>query len=297
MAPNVPVEVAQRAADAAGGSLGALIARAAQGIGQKCPWELVTVAVPTAEARAATAWIVADAIMRDRTETDTVAYNLWRAATLAEQKLDGGDRLLVLAYAGPVFEAAGRGNLAYQGHYGYIGEWLWYLLALEEPHQDGRSIEIIPSPGHTSTDSGGDGIVIHRVSGTTTTFVFRLWEMKKFTGADNKVTPTISKAFKQLSNKGAEYLGAMAWADKHLAPETRVFVSTLVSQWLKAEPTSHAGVSVAINAAATPARAFNTAHNHLPTHRHPGALQGRIVAIDDFESFANDVREYVWTAL
>ncbi|MEV6247705.1 hypothetical protein AB0M38_16090 [Streptomyces sp. NPDC051742] len=299
MAPNVPVAVAQRAADAAGGTLSALIARAAQGTHQECPWELVTVAGPTVEARAAAAWIVADAIMAGRTGLDTESYQVWREATLSGTPLDGPNRIIVHGYAYPVFDAAGRerdADVKYHGLAGYVSEWLWYLTLKEAPSNAGESVEFLSSPGPTSTDSGGDGIVIHRLQGNTTSFIFRLWEMKKFTSEkSDDVGPTIRKAVKQLNDFGHVYLAAFSWADKHLAADTRIFVSTLPRQWAKAEPTSNAGISVAVDFA--PSKAFHTAHKHLPTHTHPGALCGRIVAIDNFESFADDVREYVWTAL
>ncbi|MFD5063826.1 hypothetical protein [Streptomyces sp. NPDC058394] len=237
--------------------------------------------------------------MAGRTGLDTDSYRLWRKATLSGAPLSGTDRVVVYGYAYPVFDAAGRERKEdekYHGLEGYVSEWLWYLTLKETPLDVGESVEFLSSPGPTSTDSGGDGIVIHRLGGSTTSLIFRLWEMKKFTsGKSDDVGPTIRKAVQQLNDNGVIYLSAFSWADKHLAADTQLFVSTLPRQWAKAEPTSNAGVSVAANSA--PFRAFHTAHNHLPTHTHPGALQGRIVAIDDFESFANDVREYVWTAL
>ncbi len=63
---------------------------------------------------------------------------------------------------------------------------------------------------------------------------------------------------------------------------------------------SGAGVSVATNTAAVPdppRRAFNTAHQHLDHLKHPGQLEGLVIAIDDFEDFARHVQELVWSAL
>ncbi|MER7540706.1 hypothetical protein ABTX77_38945 [Streptomyces sp. NPDC097704] len=299
MAPKVPVAVAQSTADAVGGNLGALIVRAAQGTNQTCPWELVTVKATTSEARAAAVWVVADAIMAGRTGLDTDSYRLWRQATLSGTPLSETDRSIVHGYAYPVFDAAGREQKPgrkYHGLEGYVSEWLWYLTLKETPLKAGESVEFLSSPGPTSTDSGGDGIVIHRFQNSSTSLIFRLWEMKKFTSEkSDDVGPTIRNAVKQLHDNGAIYLAAFSWADKHLAADTRVFVSTLPRQWAKAETTSNAGVSVTVDSA--PPKAFHTAHKHLPTHTHAGALCGRIVAIDNFESFAKDVREYVWTAL
>jgi hypothetical protein len=298
MEPKIPADAARQAAEAAGGTLGALVSRQPRGVDQVCPWEFVALAAPSKEHTAAAAWIVADAIMKGRTGTDTKAYNLWRTATLSGAPLEGTERAHVLAFATPVFAAAGNEGKKSHGLAGYVGEWLWYLLAKEAPLEPGQKVEILPTPGPTVTDSGGDGIIIHRLEGAATTFVFRLWEMKKFTAdKSTDVSPTVRGAWQQLNEKGASYLAAMSWADKHLAEDTRAFVSTLVPQWVNAAPSSNGGVSVAVNPAAAPDKAFHTAHNHFSTHTHPGALQGLIVAIDDFESFAADVREYVWTAL
>ncbi|MFF7249877.1 hypothetical protein ACFZBU_38940 [Embleya sp. NPDC008237] len=247
------------------------------------------------EQQAAAAWIVADAIMKGRTGYDTAAYDLWRNAAHAGIPLTGKDRLHVRAFAHMVFEAAGSQKS--HGLAGYVGEWLWYLLTRGHPPEAGRSVEILSTPSPTVTDSGGDGIVVYRLPGTSAGFVFRLWEMKKFTGGNDDVDPTIRKAWQQLSTKGASYLAAMAWGDKYLAEDTRAFISTLVGQWLDAEPSSGGGVSVVINETAVPNRAFHTSHTHFSTHTHADALQGLIVAIDNFEAFAADVREYVWTAL
>ncbi|MBD3008196.1 hypothetical protein [Streptomyces sp. 5-10] len=46
-----------------------------------------------------------------------------------------------------------------------------------------------------------------------------------------------------------------------------------------------------------PRRAFHTAHQHLDHLKHPGQLEGLVIAIDDFEDFARHVQELVWSAL
>lgn len=67
MAPNIPPEAARQVADAHGGHLSAFIQRRSQGIGQQCPWDLITFDDPTDERLSAAAWIIADAITRART--------------------------------------------------------------------------------------------------------------------------------------------------------------------------------------------------------------------------------------
>ncbi|WP_240361443.1 MULTISPECIES: hypothetical protein [unclassified Streptomyces] len=298
MAPNIPPEAARQVADAHGGHLSAFIQRRSQGIGQQCPWDLITFDDPTDERLSAAAWIIADAIMRARTGLDTPAYDLWRNATLAGTPLAEPSKSHVLSYAKPVFRPS-PGKLKGKSHGvpGYVSEWLWYLLTAELPPETDRTVEILLVPSTTVTDSGVDGFIIHRLTGTPAQFEYRMWETKKYTGADDDVDPTIRGAWQQLHTNGADYLAAIAWGDKHLAPDSRGFISTLVPRWLNADPSSNGGVSVAINESATPDKAFHTSHDHLPTHTHPGALNGLIVAVDDFEAFATTVREYVWTAL
>ncbi|WP_254898007.1 hypothetical protein [Kitasatospora sp. NA04385] len=295
---SIPAYDAQRRADAVGGRLTALFDRSSKGTGQVCPWELVVFDDLSAEARAAAAWIVADSVMKDRTGNQPAAYSLWRHAALSGTKLTGDDRAEVLAFAIPVFKAAGEE--ATNALIGYVGEWLWYLTTRELPPEADRTIEIINSPSGTVTDSGGDGIVVHRLTGAEGGFSFRLWEMKKFTADPAKssdVGTTIRNAWRQLGASGAEYLAMMSFADKHLSKDSHAFVSTLVRQWVQAAPSSNAGVSVALDEAAVPHQAFHLSHTHFTSHRHDGAMAGLIIGIDELGDFSKDVRSYVWNAL
>lgn len=242
--------------------------------------------------RAAAAWVIADEIMLARAELDTLAFELWREAALGGTKLVDRDREHVLSIAAPVFEANDDTGVT-----GYIGEWLWYLLTRDLDVDPGRSVEILDPPSRTVTDSGPDGLIIHRVEDDAVGFVFRLWEMKKFTGTAAKPSDTIRGAWQQLNNNGAKYLGQMSWGGRYLAPDTRVFVSSLTRQWVDAKESGSGGVSLALNATDVPTTAFERSHMHFTTHTHDGALQGLVIAVDELEDFAKDVREYVWSAL
>jgi hypothetical protein len=279
-------------AESSGGRLVDLTRREPRGRDQVCPWDLVVTIGQEPGDRAAAAWVIADEIMLARTDMDTLAYDLWRGAVLADEKLVGADREHVLSHAAPVFEANDTTGVT-----GYVGEWLWYLSTRDLAPEPGRSIEILDPPSSTVTDSGPDGLIIHRVEGSALGFVFRLWEMKKFTGSAAKPSDTIRGAWQQLNDNGAKYLGQMAWGGRYLAPDTRVFVSSLVRQWVDAQESGNGGVSLALNAADTPDTAFDRSHLHFTTHTHDGALQGLVVAVDDLEGFAKDVRRYVWSAL
>ncbi|MFD4833318.1 hypothetical protein ACFWPV_26200 [Streptomyces uncialis] len=249
------------------------------------------------EDRAAAAWIVADEIMRERTGGRQRTYGTWREATLSETKLTGKDHVLVKAFAEPVFEAAAAKTDGNHGLAGHVGEWLWYLLTRDLPKDPARPVEILGPPKAAVNDGGGDGLIVHREDGTARGFSFRLWEMKKYTGKADDPSGAISKGWTQLNTKAGTYLGMLSWGDKQLADDTREFVGSLTEQWVDEEESAGAGVSVALNTTAIPTKAFHLAHQHFTTHKHPGALQGLVVAIDDLEGFAHEVRKYVWTAL
>jgi hypothetical protein len=107
-------------ARAAGGRLVDFTQRESRGIGQVCPWDLAVTIGPEPEDLDAAAWIIADEIMRARTDLDDLAYRLWRDSALVGTPLTGPDRAHVLLYAGPVFEANDTTGIT-----GYVGEWLW----------------------------------------------------------------------------------------------------------------------------------------------------------------------------
>ncbi|MFB7852667.1 hypothetical protein ACFC34_37420 [Streptomyces sp. NPDC056053] len=284
-------------ATAVGGQVADLVRREPRGDGQPCRWELVVTLSTSPEDRAAAAWIIADEIMRERTGGRPRSYGKWREATLNGVKLTGKDHLLVKHFAEPVFEAAAAKKEGNHGLAGHIGEWLWYLLTRDLPQDPARPVEILGPPKAAVNDGGGDGLIVYRENGTARGFSFRLWEMKKYTSEANKPDGAIRKGWMQLSTKGATYLGMLSWGDKLLADDTREFVGSLTEQWIDEEESASGGVSVALNTTAIPTKAFHLAHEHFTTHKHPGALQGLVVAIDDLEGFAHEVREYVWTAL
>ncbi|MFD0034075.1 hypothetical protein ACFVJK_38765 [Streptomyces sp. NPDC127172] len=296
MADVSPAQALARAT-AVGGRVADLVRREPRGDDQPCSWELVMTLSGSPEDRAAAAWIIADEIMRERTGGRQRTYGKWREATLNGVKLTGTDHVLVKAFAEPVFEAAAAKKKHNHGLAGYVGEWLWYLLTRDLPEDPARAVEILGPPKAAVNDGGGDGLIVYREGGTARGFSFRLWEMKKYTGEANQPGGAIHKGWTQLSTKGARYLGMLSWGDKLLADDTREFVGSLTEQWVDEEESAGGGVSVALNTTAIPTKAFHLAHEHFTTHKHPRALQGLVVAIDNLEGFAHEVREYVWTAL
>ncbi|SCF57865.1 hypothetical protein GA0115256_103515 [Streptomyces sp. DconLS] len=300
---NNPVSpaAAQRLAVTRAGQLSAFVTRERRGADQRCPWELVSLTGHSDAERAAMAWIVAEAVMRQRCGPSPTAFPAWERATLAGRKLQGVEREVVLSFAEPVFKPQEKATAEeHHGVPGYVGEWLWYLLALEQPDLPDRVREYLAEPSLTVTDSGGDGLVIHRVGGAVASaLMFRLWEMKKYTGGRDQISGTIKGAWDQLASSGTRYLAAqMGWAYKHVAGDVGAFVSMLPDLWANGDSRGGAGVSVATNSSATPQRrAFSRSHERIPRLKHAGQLQGLIIAVDDFAGFAAQVQETVWTAL
>lgn len=285
-----------------GGLVSAFVTREQRGQGQRCPWELVSMRDGGPLERAAVAWIVAEAVMRQRCGPSPTAYPAWEEATLAGDKLAGTGRELVLAFAESVFKpTSATAKQEPHGVPGYVGEWLWYLLAREKPDLPELVKEYLAEPTPTVTDSGGDGLLVYRVYGRDgSTLGFRLWEMKKMTAGSDQVSGTVSGAWDQLAGSGARYLaGQMAWAYRAVVDgDVRDLIAVLPDLWLVGDPRAGAGVSVAANSSATPKqRAFSKAHERIPHLRHEGQLQGMIIAVDDFADFAAHVQEIVWTAL
>ncbi|MFI5571940.1 hypothetical protein ACIA6T_32315 [Streptomyces sp. NPDC051740] len=157
---------------------------------------------------------------------------------------------------------------------GRIGEWLWYPSTRGlPPPEPGRGVEIMDAPSPTVTGSGPDGSVIHRVPGSGPGFVFRLWEMKKFTAEKTKPSGTVRKAWQQLNTWGARYQGQMSWTGRELASDTRELVVSIARQWADAKASANGGVSIALDAADTrtrPATARTSTSPPTPTRARCG---------------------------
>lgn len=260
-----------------------------------CPWHLVGLASGALGERAALAWIIADAIMKERSGHLAV-YSLWRTAALSGTKLTGDDAESVHPYVKPVFGLPPDGTRAKDHVPGYVGEWLWYLAAIEEEIV-GHELALIDPPSWKVTEGGADGFAVHRIAnGWGSTLIFKLWEIKKYTGADS-VAATINKAASQLNESGVDYLAKISWANKHQTGDIGQLMSEITELWKRADQRAGAGVSVATNTATAPGTAFTQMATHLPRLSGSGQLRGLILAVDDFTAFSEQVKGYVWSAL
>ncbi|MFJ1871092.1 hypothetical protein [Streptomyces chartreusis] len=261
-----------------------------------CPWSLVSLAPEGTEERAAVAWIIADAVMQQRCGRSP-AYGRWRSAALTGVRLSGNEALGVAAPMQAVFGVPMRPKSAEDHVPGYVGEWLWYLFMREEDAQD-REVAYLEPPSWSVTEGGADGFIVHQLAGgAETSLLFRLWEIKKFTGSGS-INATITKASAQLNDRGLEYLAKICSANADKPGDLGDFMAQLTELWVQGDPRGSAGVSVSTNRHSVPRKeAFAQVSGHLPQLKHPGQLQGIIVAVDDFAAFANLVKEYLWSAL
>jgi len=178
---------------------------------------------------------------------------------------------------------------------GFVAQQLWYFLSLEARILSQETVVRVEPPGFTSTDPGGDGLVIHRVP--LGYLMFRLWEIKKCTG-QSTVSSSVSRAYSQLGAKATEYLARYTAIGQEISdPQLAEFYGQLIDLWVDARPEAAAGVSVAASVDHIPKRCFTTFGQRFPAFADPVRLRGMLTAIGDFSGFALAVREFIWIGL
>lgn len=177
---------------------------------------------------------------------------------------------------------------------GFVGEWLWYFLMVENTILD---IERVEPPGIKSTDPGGDALVIHKLS--TGDLVFRLWEMKKFAPKKpgQKINSTITRACNQLNTNAVEYLARYTGIGQELSdPELKQFYSQLMLKWANSDPDASVGVSIATSNSCLDINCFDNLGDRFPKISN-GLIEGVLTGLTDFSAFAEKVQEFVWKGL
>ncbi len=177
---------------------------------------------------------------------------------------------------------------------GFVGEWLWYFLMIENTILDIKHVEV---PGFKSTDPGGDALVIHKQPSGD--LVFRLWEMKKFAPNEpgQRVSSTITRACNQLNTKALEYLARYTAIGQELSdPELESFCSELMPNWIKSDPAASVGVSVATSNSCLDINCFSDLGDRFPQISN-GLIEGMLTGLADFSAFAGKVQEFIWKGL
>lgn len=174
---------------------------------------------------------------------------------------------------------------------GFVAEHVWHLLVLENA-LDFSSPVRIEGPDWSATDSGGDGLTVHRRAGA---LVFRLWESKAHTGA-GPARDVVNGACRQVDSKALRYLARFSKVGQSLDdPEMQNLYGRLPDLWKSADRTAGGGISVATTAAANGGE-----FDGFPSYwsfTNNDQRQGLLAVINDYAGFAQLVREQVWKGL
>ncbi len=224
------------------------------------------------------------------------ALERWRATRDGHTPHDTVSAETVLTYAAIGFGSPDKP--AHPNHLqGLVAELVWNRLMKERREwSGGRTLVKAHSVKPDPLEPGGDGLVVYRVD---TTYVFRLWEIKKH-DAKRPVSATINRASQQLASRGNEYLAKLAGPD---TVEQRgplgAFYAEVVELWLDGSTRAGVGVSVGTSDTHAPSRpsSFRSITTAFPHFNAPGQTEGVVVAVPDFPGFAIRVREIVWSGL
>lgn len=241
------------------------------------------------------AQLIADDAMRIRCGLSPV-LQLWRT------RRDGGpehttrDRRAAETFVQRVFGLPGRpGDTDHlQGH---VAELLWGRLINERTVcADGRCLVHATEVKADPTEPGGDGLVVYAI--TDGTLVFRLWEVKKHNSTAH-ISSTIGRACTQLSTLGAQYLALLVASGTKYPGALGKLYAELVELWLDEHVKAGVGISISTSAPHAPKSgdAFGGMAKAFPQFNNPGQREGLLIAVSDFPSFAERVREIIWTGL
>jgi len=256
-----------------------------------CTWFLGRLDVGHADVRLA-AWRVAHASMQQRCGATSV-YDLWERSVTTGTKLSAAERRRVDPFLTNVFGTP-ESPVPSDHLEGHVAEVLWYLVTTDLSVA-GRTLRYAEAPSFSVTEPGGDGLAIWQLDADG--LIFRLWEIKKDTGARH-ISRTIARASQQLDRRSEEYLAkyASVGSRQHEGDLGR-FYGTLLDLWIDDDPAGGAGVSIGTSRDKAPVkRSFGALTKVFPEKARRGRLEGLVVAIGDFNEFAARVRSYVWRA-
>jgi len=258
---------------------------------RKCTWQVGTAAGLTIADRAAIAWIIADAAMRQRGGGSNV-HTTWRTAALGGTKLAGNEQKRVAAFVDAVFGLPPHGKS--EDHLvGHVAEWMWFLHAAETVDPT-RIPVVLEAPKFNVTEPGADGFIVFHETATNEHH-YRLWELKKHTAA-GPVSATVTSAYNQLDLKAMRYLAQQVSIHSTIAGPIGELCSQLVDFWLESHDRAGVGVGVT-TASAPPATCFTTMGRRFPGFDRPGQLEGLLLSVEDLAEIAKDVRRYLWIVL
>jgi hypothetical protein len=257
----------------------------------KCRWLQGKLDDPPDPNGAAAVRIVADVAMRWQCRGAIPRYQDWRAAIDAGAKLGAAERARVEPFIRPAFGLPGR-PIPPDHLQGHVAEYVWYILAKENVPAD-LALQNLEGPSFSVTTPGGDGLAVYRRGDDV--LIFRLWEIKKH---DSKlhVSRTVSRAYKQLDAKAHEYLAELTTLASVYPDPVNHLYAAMSDLWVDRSDRAGVGVAVATSDQHLPARCFGTMHESFPDLT-IDQLDGMVVALGEFPSFAAAVRDRIWNAL
>jgi hypothetical protein len=170
----------------------------------------------------------------------------------------------------------------------FVAEYLWHYLVTKDTAES--ALVRVVGPKFHITAPGGDGLVVRRGESLR----YTLWEIKKHRGAD--LTGAIREAYAQLTGSATQYLAEYSAVEQlDDDPELVRLLARLVEAWVDGEPAARAGVAVAGSTA--PRKCFTTMGNYFAQLISDDSRHGVTAAVSAFPTFAQRVRELLWTGL
>lgn len=180
---------------------------------------------------------------------------------------------------------------------GTVAEHIWYCIFSEQGAPfDGRPYHI-QNLGRNVTDEGGDGLTILEVRQNSPDF--RLWEIKKKDPLGDSASTTINRATNQLRSRAPQYLATYSTALQE-SSDSRIsaLAVNLVEHWLRSDTSAGVGVLVATAPPPSPpTRSFGALNNMFANLPLPRQKVGHWLAIDQFSTFCELVKDELWTAI
>jgi hypothetical protein len=258
-----------------------------------CRWLLGTLPEQPQQDVEAAGWLVAEHLLRARFARATHLFDLWREAATTDLSLSEADRNKILPFISTAFGLPAE-PVSEEHVQGYVAEFVWFMLASELPG-DGRTIRRIEQPSFYVTGPGGDGLASYELEDGT--LIFRLWEIKKHV-ASAHLSGTVTRACRQLSRNGANYLAQYIAVAPESDPALAELYARFVDLWVDTAPQAGVGVAVGTSRSRAPRRrCFSGMQHNFPGLNQGDQLEGLVAAIADFPAFARRVREFVWSAL
>jgi hypothetical protein len=262
-----------------------------RGASNRCQWLRGRLSDPPAASQQTAITIVADAAVKSQCRGAGQHYDAWRQAVSQGTRL-AADRSLKLApFIQPAFGLPTR-PLPPDHLQGHVAEYVWYILA-QENLPAGLTLRTIEGPSFSVTTPGGDGLAVYQRNDAV--LVFRLWEVKKHESTMH-LSRTVARAYKQLGNHAEVYLAELTTLAGTYQAEIAQLYAALSDLWIDRDERAGVAVAVSTSDGHLPTRCFGTMHRSFPDLS-IDQMQGLVVALGHFPTFARAVRDRVWSAL